>query len=259
MKHAILLNIATALFLTAATAPAAEPAKDARCYELRVYYAADGKLDTLNARFREHTLKLFEKHGMTNIGYWMPAENSDHKLYYILAFPDRAARDASWKAFGADPEWKAVAAATEKDGRIVTKVESTILHATDFSPEIKPAAKKEPRVFELRTYTSTGVNLPRLLARFRDHTLALFKKHGMTSFGYWTVDTGLNGPVENTLVYLLAHKSQESAAASFTAFRADPAWIAAKAASEQAAGGSLTIPDGVKSLFLIPTDYSPTK
>ena len=258
MKHAILLAIATALFLTAATVPAAEPAKDTRCYELRVYYAADGKLDTLNGRFREHTLKLFEKHGMTNIGYWMPAENPDRKIYYILAYPDRAAREASWKAFFADPDWKAVVAATEKDGRIVAKVESTFLHATDFSPEIKPAAEKEPRVFELRTYTTTPGNLPRLHARFRDHTLTLFKKHGLTSFGYFAMDPG-QPAADDTLIYLLAHKSPESAAANFTAFRADPDWIAAKAASEKAAGGSLTIPDGVKSLFLVPTDYSPTK
>ena len=141
--------------LLASTAAAAEP--DTRLFEMRVYYAAEGKLDALNARFRDHTLKLFAKHDMTSLGYFVPTKNTENKLVYFLAYANREARDASWKAFQADPDWKA-------------------------------AAK-----------------------------------------------------------------------ASFDAFRADPAWVAAKEASEKKAGGSLTIKDGVKSEFLVPTDYSPVK
>src|SRR5258708_10891338 len=74
--------------------------KDTRLFEMRIYYAAPGKLDALHARFRDHTLKLFEKHGMTNIGYWVPVDNTDNKLIYILAFPDREAREKAFKAFG---------------------------------------------------------------------------------------------------------------------------------------------------------------
>lgn len=244
--------------ITAVTLSAADTSKDTRCYELRVYTAGEGKLDDLNARFREHTCKLFEKHGMTNIGYWVPVDNNEHKLYYILAYPSREAREKSWKAFMADPEWKSVYAASEKNGTLVTKVDSTFLHATDFSPEIKAAAADAPRVFELRTYTTTPGNLKALQARFRDHTVELFKKHGMTNFGYWSLDTDQKA-AGDTLVYLLAHKSVEARDASFKTFAADPEWQAAKDASEKAAGGSLTTKDGVKSVLMTATDYSPTK
>jgi hypothetical protein len=244
--------------LFTAALSAAEPAKDTRLYEMRTYYAAPGKLDALNARFRDHTLKLFEKHGITNIAYWLPAENPDNKLVYLLAFPSREARDNSFKSFGADPDWKAVVTASEKDGKLVTKVESLFLQPTDFSPAIQPKSTDPARAFELRIYKSTPEKLPHLLARFRDHTLKLFEKHGMTNLAYFTPADKAQG-ADDTLVYLLAHKSPEAAAESFKTFRADPAWIDARKASEDKAGGPLTIPNGVTSTFLLPTDYSPMK
>jgi hypothetical protein len=237
---------------------AAEPSKDSRYYEMRVYYAAEGKLENLQARFRDHTVKLFAKHGMINIGYWTPVENPGRKLIYVLAFPDRAARDASFKAFGADPEWHAVVKSSEAGGRLVEKIDSLFLQAVDFSPAIAPAQSEKPRVFELRTYTTTDGNRDRLLARFRNHTMALFSKHGMGHFAYWIPQPG-QPTSDNTLIYLLTHASTEAAAASFKAFRADPAWTTARTASEKEAGGSLTVEDGVKSEFLVPTDYSPTR
>jgi hypothetical protein len=249
---------ASIVLLCARSLFAADKQPEARCYELRVYTANEGKLDALNARFRDHTCKLFEQHGMTNVGYWMPLENPDRKLYYILSYPSREARAKSWKAFLADPNWKQAAAESEKNGKLVAKVDSTFLHATDFSPPIKPEAGKEPRVFELRTYTCTPGNLPRLHERFRYHTMKLFAKHGMTNIAYWKLDDDQPAAAD-TLVYLLAHKSKESCAASFQAFRTDADWVAAKAASEKAAGGSLTVPNGVKSVLLKPTDYSPLK
>jgi hypothetical protein len=255
MKTFPLLSLVTALPIVS---PVALRAADTRCYELRVYYAAPGKLDALNGRFREHTCQLFEKHGMVNIGYWTPLTNSENKLVYMLAYPSREAREASWKAFFADPEWQSVAKESEKDGKIVQKVDSTFLAATDFSPEIKVSASTPARVFELRTYTATPGKLDDLLARFRDHTVALFTKHGMTNFGYWT-PTEEKGGAGQKLIYLLAHASVEAGAKSFASFRADPEWVAVKKASEDRAGGSLTVPDGVKSELLAPTDYSPTK
>src|SRR5438105_1411471 len=160
--------------LTLATAFAAEP--DTRCFEMRTYYAAPGKLDDLHARFRDHTTKLFEKHGITNIGYWVPIENPDNRLVYVLAYPSREARETSWKEFGADPEWQVARKASEENGKLVAKVEQLFMTATDFSPEIKPSAGAGERVFELRTYTTTPGNLPALHARFRDHTISLFAK-----------------------------------------------------------------------------------
>ncbi len=236
----------------------AEESADPRSFELRVYTAAPGKLDALHARFRDHTTQLFEKHGMTNVGYFTPLENPEQKLYYVLAYPSRDARKKAWAKFMVDPQWLAAWRESEKDGKLVTKVESTFLHATDFSPRLQTPADKSPRVFELRTYTCTQGNLPRLFDRFRDHTVALFAQHGMTNLAYWALDDGQPAAAD-TLVYLLAHPSREAHDANFEAFRADPAWIAAKAASEKAAGGSLTIPDGVQSVLLAPTDYSPLK
>jgi hypothetical protein len=113
-----------------------EKKANGRVFELRTYTAAPGKMAALNARFRDHTCKLFEKHGMTNIGYWNPADpkETDKKLIYIVAFPSQEAADKSWKSFGADPEWKTVRETSEKDGRLVEKVERVFLHPTDYSP-----------------------------------------------------------------------------------------------------------------------------
>ena len=216
------------------------------------------KLDDLHKRFREHTTALFTKHGMTNLGYWTPLENPDNKLVYVLAYPSREARDASWKAFMADPDWKKAQTESEVNGKLVAKVEQLFMSATDFSPNVAPAAGKDARVFELRTYTTTPGNLPLLHTRFREYTLALFAKHGMTNLWYWQLMKDQPN-ADNTLIYLLAHASEEAAKASFDAFRADPDWIVAKKASEEKGGGSLTVPDGVKSVFLKATDYSPLK
>jgi hypothetical protein len=235
----------------------ARAAEDTRCFEMRVYHAAKGKLETLHTRFRDHTLKLFTKHNITSIGYWVPIDPEDQRLHFILAYPSREAREASWKAFMADPDWQAAHKASEAGGKLVDKVESTFMTATDFSPEIQPSVA-EPRVFELRTYTTTPGNLDRLLARFRDHTVKLFTKHGITNIAYWKLMADQKG-AENTLVYILAHKDAEAAKASFGAFRQDPAWVSAREASEKEGGGSLTVKDGVKSLFLKATDYSPTR
>lgn len=134
------------LALAAVVMPAAaqQTALDPRAalYELRVYHPHPGKLDALNARFREHTLKLFEKHGMRNVAYWIeqPSEQApDGKVIYVLAFPSRDARDASWRSFVADPEWQAVAAASEADGKLVARVDSTFMSLADYSPPVTVA------------------------------------------------------------------------------------------------------------------------
>jgi NIPSNAP len=254
MKSAALLAI---LMITTAAVTARSAEKDTRVFEMRTYYTNPGKLDALHARFRDHTKALFERHGMTNIGYWTPIENPDGKLIYVLAYPSREARDVSWKEFSADPDWVQARTASEVDGKLVAKVDQLFLSATDFSPAVQPSVGSGERVFELRTYTTTPGNLPILHERFRDHTMTLFANHGMTNLFYWQLLPG-QPAADNTLVYMLAHASEEAAKASFAAFRADPEWIAARTASEVKGGGSLTIPDGVKSVFLKATNYSPT-
>jgi NIPSNAP len=252
MKSPALL---AALALTAAL-PAVAAEKDTRVFEMRTYYAAPGKLEALHARFRDHTVRLFAKHGITNVGYWVPIENPESKLVYVLAFPDRDAAKASKKAFGSDPEWQTAYKASEVDGKLTAKIESVFMTATDFSPAVTLGKGGAERVFELRTYTTTPGNLPALHARFRDHTVALFTKHGMTNLWYWQ-DLPDQKDAGDTLRYFLAHASTDAAKASFAAFRADPDWVAARTASEEKAGGSLTVKDGVKSEFLKATDYSP--
>ena len=251
--------------LTAVAAVAQPPAaapKEARVYELRVYYAPEGKLDALNARFRDHTTKLFAKHGITNVGYWVPIDNGkENKLVYVLSYPDLAARKRAWDAFVVDPDWLAAKKASEAGGPIVMKVDSTFLALTDYSPAVAPSAGGPERVFELRTYTATSGNAEALHDRFRSHTVKLFEKHGMTNLWYWTPVPGPKGETpETSLVYLLAHKSKEARDASFAAFRADPAWQEVLKASEAKAGGPLTVKEtGVRSELLKPTDYSPIK
>lgn len=108
-------------------------------YELRVYHAAPGKLDALLARFREHTIKLFDRHGMKSVAYWIPLDEPEKSktLIYILQHPSREAAAANWKSFGDDPEWKRVAAQSEANGKLVEKVDSTFLTLTDFSPLLR--------------------------------------------------------------------------------------------------------------------------
>jgi hypothetical protein len=111
-------------------------AGDSRVFELRTYYPNPGKMEALNARFRDHTCKLFEKHGMTIIGFWVPEDRdkAETKLVYMLAFPSRDAAKKSWAAFIADPEWKTARQASEVNGPLVKRLESVFLSPTDYSP-----------------------------------------------------------------------------------------------------------------------------
>jgi len=244
----------------AVSASGQDKPKDTRLYELRTYHAEPGKLDALLTRFRDHTCKLFEKHGMTNVGYWVPVDNKDNLLIYVLSYPDRPARDAAWKGFGSDPDWKKAAAASEVDGKLVGKIDELFLSQTAFSPGFSGAAAGAPdRVFEMRTYTTRPGLLPNLHKRFSDHTMELFKKHGITNQAYFQPVAG-QANADDTLLYFLAHKDQASGEKAWLEFRADPIWMAAKKASEDAAGGSLTlVPDGVKFVFLKPVDFSALK
>lgn len=107
-----------------------------RFFEMRTYIANPGKMQALHARFRDHTNKLFVKHGMELIGYWTPTkgENADLTLVYILAYPSEEARKASWEAFQNDPDWKKAKADSEKDGVLVKNVVQQFLAPTDYSP-----------------------------------------------------------------------------------------------------------------------------
>ncbi|HUQ69811.1 MAG TPA: NIPSNAP family protein [Planctomycetaceae bacterium] len=117
-------------------AASAQQASPTMVYELRTYTTLPGRLPALNARFRDHTVKLFAKHGMKNVVYLTPmdGDKKDNTLVYLLAHESRDAAKKSFADFGADPEWKAARDASEKDGKIVEKVESVFFVPTDYSP-----------------------------------------------------------------------------------------------------------------------------
>ena len=227
-----------------------------KLYELRIYYPTPGNYANIVDRFRQYTTKIFAKHGMENIGYWTPTDTSRKELIYVLAFPDKAARDASWKAFGSDPEWKAVVAKTEANGKIVDHVDSFLMNEADFSPTVNLQTKSPERTFELRTYTASTGNFENLLSRFRDHTTKLFSRHGMTNIAYWTTTEKI-GNEQPKLIYILAHPSEAEGKQHFEDFRKDPDWIKVKDESEKKGNGSLTTK--VESVYMKPTDYSPIK
>ena len=122
---------------TNAVPPSPSIAKDSRCFELRTYHAAPGKLEVLNARFRDHTCALFKKHGMEIVGFWIPTDKdkgAENTLVYMLVHKSREEAKKSWEAFQNDPEWKKVRAESEVNGKLTDKVESVFLAATDYSP-----------------------------------------------------------------------------------------------------------------------------
>jgi len=124
------------LAVLGAPAAAGDASSAGKVYELRVYKASPGKLDALNARFREHTCKLFKKHGIEMVGFWTPTEGDEAKdtLIYIVAFPSVEAQKKAWQAFRDDPEWKKAKADSEREGSLTKEVTSKNLNATDYSP-----------------------------------------------------------------------------------------------------------------------------
>jgi hypothetical protein len=107
-----------------------------RVFEMRTYTAPDGKLPELQARFRNHTMRIFERHGMKNVGYWVPqdAPAKDNTLIYIISHESREAAKKSWAAFGADPEWQKIAKESQINGKIVANITSVYMDPADYSP-----------------------------------------------------------------------------------------------------------------------------
>jgi hypothetical protein len=130
-------TFAAGFLVRGAFAPAVASAQTAnRVFELRTYTAAPGKFDALNKRFRDHTVKLFTKHGMTHVGYWTPADAplSENTLIYVLAHQSREAAKKSWDAFRNDPEWIKARDESQKDGTLTAEVKSVYMTPTDYSP-----------------------------------------------------------------------------------------------------------------------------
>src|SRR6267143_613904 len=108
-----------------------------RVYELRTYTVLPGRLPALHKRFAEHTMKLFEKHGMKNAMYWVPTDDArkDNTLIYFLSHESREAAERSWKSFASDPDWIKVRDASEADGKILAKPPDRVyMRLTEYSP-----------------------------------------------------------------------------------------------------------------------------
>ena len=131
------LTLGTATISLAQSIPST--VQGGRVYEMRTYYAADGKLEALHARFRDHTVGFFKKHGMEIVGFWVPVDGTTgaatgNTLVYILSYPNLDARKKAWDAFGSDPEWNTAKTESEKNGKLVDKVDVVFLTPTDYSP-----------------------------------------------------------------------------------------------------------------------------
>jgi NIPSNAP len=124
---------AACLALHSSNGQGQEKKMENRVFELRTYLANPGKMDALNARFKNHTNKLLQKHGMELIGFWTDDKEPQRKLVYLVAHKSKAAADASWKTFGADPEWNAAKKKSEEGGPLVEKVDRVWLNPTDYS------------------------------------------------------------------------------------------------------------------------------
>lgn len=276
------LLLTTVIVFMSGVVSAVEP--DTRIYELRVYTPNDGKQNALNELIAKSGIRAMSKHGIELLGAWVPADTKDQRVVTLVGHAVKSDPAKNWAAFQSDEGWKADRTNAYAAGEIMKRENITqiTMNATDYSPAVKPANVGN-RIFELRTYVSTPNNLKHLNARFRDHTVKLFEKHGMTNVAYFNIpesDTLTNdqllkacSPVgkdacdcprdakasPTALVYFLTHQSVDAQKASFGKFGGDPAWKSALQNSEKTAGGPLTTRNGVKSLMLSPTAYSPMK
>ncbi len=270
------------LSLLAITLPtmSTSAAKEDTVYELRVYFAEPGKQSDILRLIETSGMKFAEKHQIKFEAAWVPVDPQDQRVITLVSHSDKASADKNWSGFQADTEWQQAQKKAIANGKIVNRLERFFLSTTDYSPMLTHETKGE-RVFELRSYLATDGNLDALNSRFRDHTLKLFEKHGITNVAYWTFlagekttcgqlleavspvggaasasDSG-SPAIDVALVYIITHASPDAAKQSFGSFGADPAWTKARTESEAKAGGSLTVKDGVKSLFLKATSFSP--
>lgn len=250
MKKISLFTLLGMLFSLSAFSQQAATIKS-NYFEIRKYYANPGKLPDLIKRFENHTLALFEKSGMENVAYFVPVENNDNSMTYILGYPDEESRDRMWNQFNNDPEWQKAYKESVVNGALVAKVDQTFMTLV---PELNERPRPtESGVFQLRIYTCFDGKIDDLITRFKDHTQELFERQGLKNYPYWI--TSEKGGEQPKLVYLLAHQDKDRFEASFQAFAKDSDWVKAKDASE--ANGKIV--EKVDATFFRTLPYSPMK
>lgn len=266
-----------------ASSQTTQPSTPGRIYELRIYTCNEGKLPLLNARFRDHSIRILAKHGMESLYYWTiqqgagtDGEDAKNMLVYILAHKSRESADASWAAFRADPEWVKVKAESEKDGPLLSKTPVSIfMESVSYSPADEAVNGKtdaSPRLFELRKYNDGEARLPGTVDRFGGWEAELFRKHGAQTLGFWTAMD------KSAFIYLLAYKDADARATTWAGFGAEfrqaqadynaragrgpttaPARDGAGATGARRGGGARGAGAGSENRMLVPTDYSPRK
>ncbi len=226
-------------------------------YELRIYDANEHRFAHLIKRFGEHTNRIFRKHALEPMGYWIPTEGSPkqrRRFIYILKHSSRYAAYRNWNLFSNDREWQKVLDQPEFQGLLARKPTSIFMTANDFSAIARDKIKQPGGTYELRTYTVNPGKLTDLNARFAGHTTGLFRKHGIHNVSYWT-------PFEkpdsaNTLIYLIHHAGRKQADDNWKAFSSDPQWQ--KIARESQLNGKfLAAPP--KRIYLKAMEFSPLK
>ena len=204
----------------------AEEKEEAGIYELRTYTTNEGKLKNLHARFRDHTIRIFEKHGMKSLGYWVPTDEKKSKntLIYILKHKSLEAAKASWKAFGRDPEWRKVAKESQVDGKILAKrPEKVFLKATGYSPNaFKGNPDNKEKICQLRIYHIKDDMSKKLHERFEKGTVKLFAKHGIESLCY--LQPLDKEQEDKMLYYIIRFKDKAATKLAWKAFGSDPEW-----------------------------------
>lgn len=220
-------------------------------FEMRTYTIHEGKMPDLIQRFQNHTRALFAKHGIENVAYFLSEAEPEKQLTFILGYPDAASRDTRWNNFANDPEWKAVATASEANGKIVQKVDQVFMVWAQGLNSRK--VSRPSGIFQLRTYHLLPGRLDAIQTRFRDYTQDLFEKQGLSNYPYWV--TIEKEGVQAKLVYLLGHQTKDDFNAAFGRFVADPEWILARDVSE--ASGKIV--EKIDAIFFTVLPFSPMK
>lgn len=240
--------------------PAATPAPRLLAgpiYELRIYQANEGRFQDLIKRFREHTDRLFRKHGLESIGYWIPTDGTPkqrRRFVYILKHPSRYAAYRNWVNFGNDREWQAVLDRPEFQGLLSERPISLFLNSNELSAQAAKSGESAGGAFELRTYSARPGKLARLRQRFLNHTTGLLAKHGIRTIAHWTAFDTPESAV--TLICLVRHADRKQADSNWKSFHGDLAWQKIERESERD-GKLLAAPP--ERLFLKALEFSPLR
>lgn len=226
-------------------------------YELRIYKANEHRFQNLITRFREYTDRIFARHHMNALGYWIPTDGTPRqkrRIVYLLKHASRYEAYANWIHFSNDREWEKVLDMPRFGGLLAEKPTSIFMTENDYSAKVAGSIEKSGGVYELRTYTCNEGKLAAINARFRDHTSRLLDKHGMKNVSHWTpFDLPAS---QNTLIVLIHHQSRQQADTNWESFLSDPAWQRVAKESQQNGKFLAKPPD---QIFLRPLDFSNLK